>query len=158
MPPPPPSDRRRRWPLALGATVIVAVCVVAAALWFDNTSDPDFYTQTAIPVGTPGETVAVATTDEGCLGPFITWQRRGLLGRWQQTHYNGIRDVVPWYDLRSREYFSDLSCPLDGARQLQVPDDIDLGLVAACTIDDRCVQVIVTEPIQTVTQPPAAAD
>ena len=117
----------------------------AAAIWLDNTTEPEFYAQRSIPVTSPGHTVTVAAADGNCLGSFITWQRRGLVGRWQQTHYNGERDVVPWYDLSRRSYSSTMECSI-GPAELHVPVDIDRGVVAACTIDDRCVKVTVIDP------------
>ena len=125
--------------------MLVVVCVAAAGLWVHNTSDPSFHAQVAVPVATPGASVTVAATDEACLGPFITWRRRGLLGRWQQTHYQGVRDVVPWYDTGDREHVSDLGCST-GPVELVVPTDIDRGIVAACSIHDHCVKVTVVDP------------
>lgn len=121
------------------------MCVAGAGLWLSNTTDPTFLAQVAVPVTTPGATVTVATTDGECVGPFITWHRRGLLGRWQQTHYRGVRDVVPWWELGGRAYTSTADCPL-GPVDLVVPTDIDRGVVAACSIDDRCVRVTVVDP------------
>lgn len=119
--------------------------MAAAGLWLSNTTDPTFLAQVAVPVATPGGTVTVASSDGECLGPFLTWHRRGLLGRWQQTHYQGERDVVAWYQLGARELTGDLACS-PGSVELLVPVDVDRGVVAACSIDDRCVQVTVVDP------------
>ncbi len=136
---------------------VLAVCLAGAVLWLENTSDPAFLPQPSIPVTEPGAAVTVVTSDGGCTAPFVTWRRRGLLGRWQQTHVDGERDVIPWYNTRRHSVASPMPC-VPFPRTLEVPVDIDYGLVAACTIDDRCVQVIVAEGDQTVTQPSSAAD
>lgn len=132
--------------MVVGSLASLAAGTAVAFLWFGNTIDPDFLEQTAVPVASAGGVAGLTVEGLDCVPTFQTWHRPGLFGRWQQTHYNGRRDVVPWYSLRTRTYFGDLDCSLDDAITLQVPVDIGEGVVAACTVDHRCVQVIVAPP------------
>ena len=132
-----------RGPVRVSRGRVVAAAVVAlvvlggsAVLWFSNTSTIHVLDAGRTLSGSPGDTLSVDVPVEDCTPPIITFQRKGLFGRWQQTHVGQDRDVVPWYHVGSRTLDSPMPC-LTG-HTITIPADVTWSPVAACSADMEC--------------------
>jgi hypothetical protein len=122
--------------LVTAAILLVALVVTGGLLWYTNTSMIHALDAGRPLAATPGDSVAIELPLEECTGSVVTFQRKGLFGRWQQTHVGQEREIVPWYHIGTRTLDSTLECST--SMTLTIPADVTWSPVAACSIDMDC--------------------
>lgn len=129
--------RRRKIVVGVSAALLF---VGTAGLWFTNTASLDFPIQDEPLRLAPGETAEV-DLGGACPPNTVITYKPTRFGRWQQTHVNGQRDLIAWWSIRSREYFSTLECRI-GPWPIELPEDVIGDRVALCGLGTgNCVEI-----------------
>ena len=134
-------NRRRTARRILVVGALVAAIIVG--LWWGNTRTINFNVASPPTPAAPGATVDVAY-DGFCAQATTVVYQPSRLGRWQQTHVGGIPDVRRWYEVRSREHFPGMGCPIGGPWRIEIPEDVDSDRIAVCGLaSNDCVEILV---------------
>lgn len=125
--------------IGVALTVVAAAAVVA--LWFGNTESLDFPFEVITQDVQPGDTVEIDLGDRSCAPNSVILYRPSGLGRWQETHVSGRRDIRRWYEIDTRSYDELSICRPAGTWEIRIPDDIGWSRIAVCASDNDCAEI-----------------
>jgi len=125
----------------IGVALTVVAVTAVVGLWFTNTESLNFPFEAITQDVQPGDTVEIDLGDRSCAPNSMILYRPSGLGRWQETHVNGRRDIRRWYEISTRSYTELSICRPAGTWEFTIPDDIGWSRIAVCSLDDDCAEI-----------------
>jgi hypothetical protein len=125
----------------IGVALTVVAVAAVVALWFTNTESLDFPFEVITQDVQPGDTVEIDLGDRSCAPNSVILYRPSGLGRWQETHVSGRRDIRRWYEISTRTYAEIAECRTADTWEVPIPDNIGWSRIAVCATDNDCAEI-----------------